>query len=511
MRANSLAVTVTRRATSSVSRRSSLRRALSLLAEPVPGERRRRLDERWRELDPRWRLPLQGYGRQAPGCGATLGLNPRCDFDCLGCYLGGEANRAARFSSGEIDRQLVALRRHLGPKGNLQITDGEVTLLPERELVAVIRRACELDLIPMLMTHGDTFRRRPGLLARLVAEGGLREVSFHIDTTQRGRRGRPVAPREEDLHPLRDEMAEHVRRVRRATGVRLRAATTVTVGRRNLDGVAGVVERCFALRDVFGLVAFLPMADVGRTREGLGGVSAEALWRRIEPVLERLGAAPSSAAERMHFGHPDCSRLEPLLVYERAGEPPRLLRPVRPGCAEDLRLARRWLDGPLAGLNFRDDPSLERICRGLGAVGRAPGLVLGPLRRWLRRRAAEVGTSLPRLACELATGRARVGSFTVTSHHFMSRRELDTPTGRERLAACVFRVPVGDELVPMCTVNATGLRQRLYELGTATAASQADVEPVLRAAGRCAPGASAPCDPCARSAGEQICIIAENI
>ena len=38
----------------------------------------------------------------------------------------------------------------------------------------------------MLMTHGDSFRRRDGLLKRLVVEGGLTEISIRVDTTQRG-------------------------------------------------------------------------------------------------------------------------------------------------------------------------------------------------------------------------------------------------------------------------------------------------------------------------------------
>jgi hypothetical protein len=40
--------------------------------------------------------------------------------------------------------------------------------------------------------------------------------------------------------------------------------------------------------------------------------------------------------------------------------------------------------------------------------------------------------------------------------------ELATGTGRERLAACVFRVPIGQEMVPMCRVNASGIRDTVY-------------------------------------------------
>ncbi len=45
----------------------------------------------------------------------------------------------------------------------------------------------------------------------------------------------------------------------------------------------------------------------------------------------------------------------------------------------------------------------------------------------------------------------------------MGRTELATATGRERLALCVFKAPVGDRLVSMCELNALGLRDRYYD------------------------------------------------
>lgn len=56
----------------------------------------------------------------------------------------------------------------------------------------------------------------------------------------------------------------------------------------------------------------------------------------------------------------------------------------------------------------------------------------------------------------------RLDGLTLTSHHFMSPAELATDLGRERLAACVFRLPYRGEMVPMCRMNAAGLREELY-------------------------------------------------
>jgi len=66
--------------------------ALRLLREPVPHEKQRLMRERWASLDLRWRAASQGLGQQATGCGATIGIHPRCDFACTGCYLGGAAS-----------------------------------------------------------------------------------------------------------------------------------------------------------------------------------------------------------------------------------------------------------------------------------------------------------------------------------------------------------------------------------------------------------------------------------
>src|ERR1044071_1483936 len=69
-------------------------RALHLLRQPIPEEKQRLMRERWAALDPRWRTAGQGFGRQATGCGATIGIHPACDFACTGCYLGAGGHRA---------------------------------------------------------------------------------------------------------------------------------------------------------------------------------------------------------------------------------------------------------------------------------------------------------------------------------------------------------------------------------------------------------------------------------
>jgi hypothetical protein len=438
-----------------------VRQALELFRDPVTAEKRRILAERWEELDPALRTPTQILGRKVTGCGATVGLQPRCDFSCTGCYLGEEANHVPALPLAAVYEQLDALRAHLGPKSNVQITDGEATLRPDEELVAILRYARSIGTIPMLMTHGDSFRRRPGLLERLMTEGGLTEVSIHIDITQRGRDGYRKPASELELMPLREEFATLVRSARKSTGRPIRAATTLTVTPQNLPQMADVVLWCLDHRDVFSLISFQPLAQVGRTRKGMEGVSAEELWREVSRATGELGA-PFTRGGPVHFGHPECTRVIPVMILEREGEPRRLLPLLRED-SEDAAFLDELLDFGFAGAAFRDDRPLEAAARIAGLVRTAPGGAFGRVRRWAAERLRrEAGTTFSRLAVDVLRGRVRIGAFTLASHHFMSPAELSTEVGQARLAACVFRLPVEGEMVPMCAMNAAGRRQRFY-------------------------------------------------
>ncbi len=439
----------------------SLRKALELFRDPATAEKRRLLAERWAALAPALRLPGQGLGQQATGCGATIGIQPRCDFACTGCYLGHEANRIPALPTAAILRQLDELRRWLGPKSNVQITDGEVTLRPAAELVEILRYARSIGVIPMVMTHGDNLRRQPGLLERLMVEGGLTEVSIHVDITQRGRDGHKAPKSELELMPLRAEFAEMVREARRRTGRRLRAAMTLTVTRENLPQIADVVRWLVRNRDAFSLVSFQPLAQVGRTRRDQQGVTADELWGEIARGMADFGLDLQGAG-LLHLGHAECTRLVPLLTLEDPDGNLRAFQLIRDD-PEDMAVLSEFFARGLGGTALRDDRPLEVVARALGFIRTDPAWILGRARRWaVRRFREEAGLPLSRLVLDVLRGRLRLSGFTLTSHHFMSPAELCTDTGRERLAACVFRLPYKGEMVPMCRMNADGVRERFY-------------------------------------------------
>jgi len=393
--------------------------------------------------------PTQFLGRQYAGCGATIGAMPRCDFACTGCYLNKEANRIRPRPVADIKSQLDQIREWLGPNGNVQITDGEVSLRDETEVIEIILHARSIGLVPMLMTHGETFRRRSGLLERLIERGGLSEISIHVDTTQRGRRDRFARARTEvELHELRDEFADMIRTARERTGRRLKVASTVTVTRDNVGEVPRLIRWFLANADAFKMVSFQPLAEVGRTEKSLRGVSVDELWSKIADGVDD----PDIRRGEGWLGHPDCSRFVQGLSVKR--EDGFQFEPLYDQTDESqMQVLSEYLSR-LGGTSFRSDnraTTLKRLARLASHHG---------------------GFALTKLLPEAARFLNRVRSlnanyFVIVSHHFMSRAELETPTGQERLDVCAFKVPVNGKLESMCAVNALGIRESFYEKSNA--------------------------------------------
>ncbi|NKB50525.1 MAG: hypothetical protein GKS02_14305 [Alphaproteobacteria bacterium] len=432
---------------------------------PVEPEAKASLAAIWQDIAPEFRTENQMFGRHEEGCGATIGVMPRCDFACRGCYLAEGANRVPALGLEPVKAQMRLLRQRLGPSGNLQLTDGEVTLRPTEEVIELLQYAHAIGLIPMLMTHGDSFRRHPGLLERLMVEGGLEEVSIHIDITQRGRRGAAYkrATCEAELMPLRAEFADMVRRARRSTGLALRVASTVTVTPQNISEVADIVTWIQANADVFRMIGFMPVADVGRTEAGIGRVDVDGLWREI---ARGLNVEPNNndrlAENQWWMGHPGCSRFVIGASVRQVGRAPRYL-PMSANSSDDDRrflqaVLKRW-----AGVTFRADRPTEALARIAGMAFQAPGLFAWTLPRmawhWLRRLDQRNPLGL---GWRIISGTARVDRLMIASHHFMSAAEMATDEGRDRLDHCAFMVPVDGALVSMCEVNAAGLRDRVY-------------------------------------------------
>lgn len=464
------------------------------LSEPISSERRQLNRDRWQSLPESLRVPQQTMGRGHHSCGATHGVMERCDFACTSCYLSPVANATPPLEAELVHRQLDELRAFLGPQGKAQLTSGEVTLLPVEVLGGYVAYARRIGLDPMVMTHGQRLLDDPDYLRRLVADFGLKKLSIHIDSTQRGRPGWHREQREEELHAVRSLYADLIRKTRRATGRTLHVATTVTVNAKVLDQIPKIIDWVLDNADAFRMVSFQPVAEVGRTQDQrIAGLGLDDVW---EKICEGLGSRLNRHG--LYFGHPECHIIAPVVVI-RAGSRRWVVETSRKGHSWDRGFLDRLMRA-LGGFSTYEKPAwlngLQVVSIGL----RHPLLVLeapayGLYRLWglrhVLRRAVGQALRLRPLS---------VRPLAIIVHKFMSPDELETPLGKERLAACVFQVPIDGKMVPMCQMNAAGLRQALNEElraasrqpGHRPGLNVARSEPVQRTAPAPGPGTAAP-------------------
>ena len=421
------------------------------LLHPVLAEERAAALRAGRTLPAHLRTGDQTIGRASAGCAATYGIMERCDFGCTACYLAPGSNAAAAQPFARTKAQLDTIRRHLGPGGNVQITAGEVTLLPAEDLRRVIDYARSIGLSPMVMTHGQRFLREPGYLEDLVTKGGLDRIGVHIDTTQRGRDGGDPE-REFQLDSVRDAAAELVRQTRRRTRQRLFAAHLVTLNQRNYRDASHIVRWAVQNSDAFRMVSFQPVAEVGRTRDRSADQHRSAIWRSIEEGLGR----PANDQPWL-FGHPECNQFAFFFVV-RNGERRDLVEIVRRHSRIDRWFFRRLMHGGLAGYTADAMPRAEANARLLGRLLRHPRLWFEIPFFLVVRALGEWRLGLRTIGSLLRGRMPRMHPFAVVVHHFMDEDLLDTEEGKERLEACVFRLPVDGEMVPMCTFNGKQMR-----------------------------------------------------
>jgi hypothetical protein len=423
---------------------------------PIDPEKQRVLNDRWATLPTELKTPNQISGRHLTHCGFTLGAS-YCSFHCTHCYLPKNANEVPIPSLAEMKEQIDANRRFQGPGGGLQITGGDVADAYWRsgrqdELVAVIQYARKVGLVPMLMTHGQTLIQHPEFLERLMVEGGLRQVSVHIDITQAGRHGFPIGRvrNEEDLHAVRDAFTELGWMLREKTGLPLEFAQSFTVVRRNIDDVPDVIR--WFLSDpkrtrLWRMLAFQPEADTGRTIFSEQPITPELVWEKI-----CAGTNLPLRRDASIFGHPDCNSWASLLVSQDTGE----YAPLLPDSPAWDHVFGRVLE-QIGGLSLVTDDARTAPFRLMGVLAKNPLLALNLVGHLARHIAS--GIFPPTMLPSVATG--RVHTVGIGMHNFMDATTVATadadPVVRARLDSCVFKGAVKEDgewvAVPMCKMN----------------------------------------------------------
>ncbi len=423
---------------------------------PIAGEKADVLRRRWTELPGELQTPNQISGRHLTHCGFTLGAS-YCSFHCTHCYLPKNANEVPIPSLEQMREQIDANRRFQGPGGGLQITGGDVADAywrsgRQHELVEIVRYAYSTGLVPMVMTHGQTFIEHPEFLEQLVVDGGLRQVAVHIDMTQAGRHGFPIGrvKSEADLHPVRAAFTELAQRLRAKTGVPVEFAHNCTVTRRNLEHVPEIIRWFLADPErtrLWRMLSFQPEADTGRTIFSEKPITPGDVWTKICEAT-----ALPLRRDATIFGHPDCNSWSSLLIARPGGE----FAPLLPDDARWDSIFGRVL-ARIGGLSLVTDDAGTPPWRLAGVLAQNPSLAL--------RLAAYLGGHFlsgkfprPLLAALL---KGQVHTLGIGIHNFMDAAKTATaatdPLIRSRLDSCVFKGAVKQDgewvAVPMCQMN----------------------------------------------------------
>ena len=436
--------------------RSHWRTRWHAFRNPIHEEKARVLKERWDSLPRELQTNNQISGRHLTHCGFTLGAS-YCSFHCTHCYLPKNANQIPIPSLEQVKEQIDANRRLQGPGGGLQITGGDVADAYWKsgradELVEIIKYAYSVGSIPMLMTHGQTLIEQPQFLERLVVEGGLRQISVHVDMTQAGRHGYPIGriKCEADLHPVRQAFTDLALRIRAKTGFILEYALSFTVTRRNIDDVPEVIRWYLADPQrsyIWRMLSFQPEADTGRTIFSQRPITSADVWQKICD-----GVGMPLRRDVSIFGHPDCNSWASLLIARPSGK----YFPLLPDDPKFDALLGEVL-AKIGGLSLVNDDAGTPAYRLGGVLFKNPLLIARVATQMLRYLTSR---NAPREIFQSLI-RGQVHTLGVGMHNFMDAKQVacadSDPVIKARLDSCVFKGAVKRngtwEAVPMCSMN----------------------------------------------------------
>ncbi len=360
--------------------------------------------------------PNQLLGRTLSiGC-VAIEVTQRCNLDCTLCYLSENSELVSDIPIEDIFNRLARIREEFGKETNVQITGGEPTLRKHGELIDIVRYARDIELFPSLFTNGIAASRK--LLIQL-AEAGLYDVAFHVDTTQR----RKNFLNEEDLNAVRLEYLE------RARDLGLTVIFNTTVHNHNIDEIPSLVKFFVAHADQIGLASFQLQANTGRSI--MGRRDAAVTVTRVRNCIES-GTQTKLPWDVVRIGHPACHSYVPTLVINDSVYP----------IIDDVELFSSFASD-FAGSHQDRRYNKSRIILGyLVAALRQPV--------WLLRAARYITQRLWLAKSDLMAAHGRVQRLSFFVQNFMDATGLDD----ERIGACSFMVMTSDGPVSMCEHNA---------------------------------------------------------
>ena len=360
--------------------------------------------------------PNQVLGRTlAIGCTAVE-ITQRCNLDCTLCYLSERSEEVRDIPLEEVFNRLDRIRDEFGPDTSVQITGGDPTLRKHDELIEIVRYARRIGLFPALFTNGIAASRK--LLIEL-ANVGLCDVAFHVDTTQR----RAGFDSEVQLNVVRKDYLD------RAADLGLNVIFNTTIHEGNVEEIPALIYFFAGHAQQIGLASFQLQAATGRGEWGgrTESISLESIRRKIEQ-----GTACPLDWDVIRVGHPSCHTYVPtMLINDR-------FYPV----ITDTDLFSRFIND-FAGAHYDRREGLVRITLGyLRALAKRP--------HWVLRALRFLSASVWRAKTDLWKARGRIHRLSFFVQNFMDAEHLD----QGRIDACSFMVMTDQGPVSMCQHNA---------------------------------------------------------
>ena len=361
--------------------------------------------------------PNQVLGRlQTIGC-VAVEITQKCNLDCTLCYLSEHSQSVADIPIEEVFRRLDDVLHHYGPGTHVQITGGDPTLRKHTELVEIVAYANSLGLYTALFTNGIGATRK--LLVRLV-EAGLRDVAFHVDSTQRRENG----DSELQLNSIRQEYLD------RTKGLGLMVIFNNTVHKGNFHEIPELVRFYRERAKDIGLVSFQLQADTGRGE-----------WRQRDVVITKQtveqqiesGSTSDLPWNVMQVGHHDCHNYLPTLVVNDTVYPLMTDKGFFADFMRDFQGAC-W---------DRQQSTPYIVARFIKQLFKKP--------QWFLRLPVYGIGLFKTMFQDLLKSRGKVHQMTFFVQNFMDASELV----QERVDACSFMVMTAEGPVSMCQHNAS--------------------------------------------------------
>ena len=252
-----------------------------------------------------------------------------------------------------------------------------------------------------------------------LAEAGLCDVAFHVDTTQK----RSGYQNEQQLNQLRQTYLEAAKDL----GLMVVFNTTVHAG--NINEIPELIRFFCSNADAIGLVSFQLQAETGRgewgTREDV--VNKENVQRRINQC-----AQSSLPWDVIHIGHHDCHSYLPTWVINQKIVP----------IIDDKKLFGRFMED-FTQVDWDRTKSSYSIVSSILKT-----LIFQP--RWWGTASLYFIKKIKAHGKDLILSRGRLNKVTFFIQNFMDADALDD----ERVGACSFMVMTAKGPVSMCEHNA---------------------------------------------------------